>query len=78
MRRIQGFLGTVAVGIRVVTIRVVIVGCACIHCVQNNPKDAAFDAGKKVAGARECFLGSFTGAHYEKNPICLDLSLIHI
>ena len=70
-RSISSFLRAVAVGIRIVAIRIVVVRGAGIDGVQHDAEEAAFHADEQIAGAREGFLGCFTAAHDEQNAVGL-------
>src|SRR5713101_233373 len=66
-----GFLGTIAIGIRIIAVRVVVVRSAGIDGIENDAENAALDAMQQVARARESFLGCFATANDEQHTIGL-------
>src|SRR4051812_37269791 len=72
MRSVGMFLGAVALRVRIVAIRIIIVWGAGIHSVQDDAEEMTLDAKKQVARANKGFLGSFSAAHNEKNAVSLN------
>src|SRR5580704_5147518 len=72
MQSITRFLRVIAVRIRIVAIRIVVVWRAGIHCIQDDAEDMALHTDKQVAGAREGLLGRFATAHDQQDAIGLD------
>src|SRR5262249_12484105 len=71
-REFPGFLRTIAIGVGVVSIRVVIIGGAGIHPVENDTQDRALHAVERVARAREGYFGSLAAANHEQHAVGLD------
>src|SRR5271155_3289949 len=65
LRRFGSFLRAIAIGIRIVPIRIVVVRSSGIHRIQDNAEDVALDADKQVTCAGESLFGSFAAAHDE-------------
>jgi hypothetical protein len=62
-----------AVGIWVVTIRIIIVGAAGIDGIEHNPQQMAFHTDQQVAGTGKRSLGSFAAATTNNTPsTCTD------
>src|SRR5208337_3605613 len=64
--RIQGLLGTIAVRIGVIPIRIVVIRGAGVDGVEHYSQQMALDAGEQVACARKGFLGSLATANNEE------------
>src|SRR5208337_3039200 len=70
-QRIQGFLGTIAVRIGVIPVRIVVIRGAGVDGVEDNSQQMALDADEQVSCAREGFLGSLAAANDEEHAIGL-------
>jgi hypothetical protein len=69
---VRDFLRAVALRIRIIPIRIVVVRGAGIHSIQNDTQETALHTQEQIPSAREGFLGSFTAAYYEENAIRFD------
>src|SRR5229473_2682916 len=71
VRNFSRFLRAISVRVRIIAIRIVIVGGAGVHSIENDAEDPALDATQQIAGAGKGFLGSFAAANDEKNAVGL-------
>src|SRR5271168_2065580 len=68
---IFGFLGTIAIRVRIVAIRIVVVRSAGIHRIQDDAENVALDAEEEIASTGEGLFGGLAAAHDEENAIGL-------
>src|SRR5579883_2731014 len=69
--RVHAFLWSIPVRVRIVAVGIIIVGGAGIHGIEDNAKEAAFDADEQVTGAGKGLLGGFAAADDEEDAIGL-------
>src|SRR5579871_633151 len=68
---VGGILRAIAIGIRIVAIRIVVVGCARIDGVEHDAEQPALYAHQKIARAREGFLGCLAAADDHQHTVSL-------
>src|SRR5713226_10591575 len=72
VRDVGGFLRAVAVRVRIVSVGIVVVRRAGIHCVENHAEEVALNTGKQIASASKRFLGSYAAATHEQHTVRQD------
>ena len=69
--RFTRFLRTISIRIRIITVRVIIVGGAGIHSIENDAENVALHAIEQVARSSEGFLGGLAAANHEEHAVGL-------